>query len=690
MKFWIKSLILLSLLLTAICSYFLYMELTARIERTGGEAIGTITFKKRSASRRYSDNVIWEEIEQESEIFNHDAIRTMEYSSAVIALNDGTKIELDQNTLLVVILNDKGLNINFDKGGVSAKSGSGATGPIIFNSKDATIALDKGGISLNSSDAGMNIQVSSGNAKVAVQGKELQISADEVATLKDGAAESVKGSLSPISPGQNSNLITLGRTLNVNFSWRSDSPGEVKLQISRGSDFKTILKSVNSNKTSLNLKLDPGDYYWRVAGAGFASYPVRFSILSDTRPRLIAPHNNQKIPVIEGAEMISFRWEKSRYASAYELKAARDSEMSDIVLTLTSKVNIISASALKPGRYYWTIRSVYPPEISSDPVISGPDLFELEKISFSHLKPVPLDQGPMTTAAPFNLNWKGVPGAAGYMVELSTDHDFKNIILKKNTVNSLLGIDQKLSEGRYFWRVSALFGEKNTAASETAVLTMIKPVEITLLNPSPGALLVDKSGTIRFSWRDPNMGDRYLVEVSENRDFRKIKQRLESTMPAADFKNPGPGSYFWRVFLKDSSGYIIAHSNHGEFTIPGDLAAPLLVAPEDKDRIIPGLKKRLRFEWSRIPGADEYEVQIFRRVAGLEKPLIIYSSKSNYVDIANQAILTPGSYSWVVRAKQVSKGRVTAYKESGRSDFEVEEVVLLPAPVVKNPGVIYK
>ncbi|PKL19031.1 MAG: iron dicitrate transport regulator FecR, partial [Spirochaetae bacterium HGW-Spirochaetae-5] len=112
MKFWTKSLILFSILLTAVCSYFLYRELTARIERTGGEAIGTITFKKRSASRRYTDNVIWEEIEQESKIFNYDAIRTMEYSSAVIALNDGTKIELDQNTLLVVVLSDKGLNIN--------------------------------------------------------------------------------------------------------------------------------------------------------------------------------------------------------------------------------------------------------------------------------------------------------------------------------------------------------------------------------------------------------------------------------------------------------------------------------------------------------------------------------------------------------------------------------------------------
>jgi hypothetical protein len=46
---------------------------------------------------------MWEEIAQESPVYNYDAIRTLEYSSAVISLNDGTSIELDQNTMLVVI-----------------------------------------------------------------------------------------------------------------------------------------------------------------------------------------------------------------------------------------------------------------------------------------------------------------------------------------------------------------------------------------------------------------------------------------------------------------------------------------------------------------------------------------------------------------------------------------------------------
>ncbi len=690
MKSSTKILFLLCISFMAFCSYFLYMELTRRVDKTGGEAIGTITFKKRSASRKYTDNVIWEEIDQESEIFNYDAIRTMEYSSAVISLKDGTKIELDQNTLLVVVLSDKGLNINFDKGGVSARSGVGSKNPITLNSKDASIALDSGGISVNSSDAGMNIQVNSGSVKVASDGKELQLSANDITTLKDGVAQSQKATLFPQFPAQNSNLITFGKTRNVNFLWRSEPQGEVKLDISHSSDFKNILKSYKSRKTVQDVTLPAGDYYWRVARGGTASYPVKFSVINDIKPRLIAPQKNQKLSVTEVSGMVPFRWEKSKYAAGYELTAARDSKMSDVVVSLTSRVNTISAKGFKPGRYYWTVKSIYPPEIISGEVVSGPEIFEVEKFNFNMVKPVPLDQGPVTTAAPFTLHWKGVAGAEGYKVELASDQGFENIIVTKNTSDSLVTIDQKLREGRYFWRVSTLLGTNVSATSVTAILSLISPADIILLNPPAGTVLLDKPETINFTWRDPNRGEKYLIEISGTGDFRNIKHSRESSQPGTELKSPAAGNYFWRVILKDNSGSIIAQSAVSEFIIPDELKIPVTVSPKANDRIIPGLKKSLRFEWSKVTGADEYEVQIFQRIAGVEKSLIIYSSESNHVDIINQTIFTPGIYSWMVKAKQVRNGRVAAYKESEKSYFNVEEVILLPAPDVKTPGIIFK
>jgi len=450
------------------------------------------------------------------------------------------------------------------------------------------------------------------------------------------------------------------------------------------------VKSYKSVKSSMEINLPPGDYYWRVARSGVTSHPLKFSILSDKKPELIAPHMNQKISVTEGAEIVSFKWEKSEYASSYELTAARDIKMTDVVLTLASKINIISTPKIDAGRYYWTVRSIYPAGITAGSALTGPSFFEVEKLRFVQAKPVPLDHGPVTTAGPFDLSWKGVTGSKNYKIDLSSDSEFKNILESKKSYNTFVKIEKKLPEGKYFWRVSALSGEKVSATSITAELMLIRPLQIIVLNPQPGAVLSNKPENLKFAWRDPNNGDRYTVEISDMRDFRNIRQSQVSAVPETDMKIPGKGSYFWRVILKDSAGHTIAQSSTSEFFIPGDLRTPVQTMPKDNDKIIPGLKKRIRFEWSKITGANEYEIEIYQRVAGTEKPFMIYSSKTNYIELTNQSIFTPGVYSWIVRAKDVRKGQLAAFKESKKNYFNVEEVVLLPAPVVNNPGVIFK
>ncbi len=690
MKSWTNGLIIFCIFFMVICSYFIYREFDGSIEKTDGEKIGTITFKNRSASRRYTDNVMWEEVEQHSEIYNYDVIRTMEYSSAVIELKNGTKIELDQNTLLVVILNDKGININFGQGGISAQSGDGTKGTVTINSKDAMIVLDKGELSINSSDTGMDVYVNSGNAKIAARGKELNILPGDIATLKNGVAESEKASIFPEFPKNNSNLITFGELLSLTLSWRSESSGEVMVEVSHNRDFKNIVKNYKSLKSNLSVKLPQGDYYWRLVRENIKSMPYKFSILADSKPFLIAPHADQKISITEGLEFVMFRWGKSEYASAYELVAARDIKMTDVVLTMNSRSSIISAPGLGAGRYYWTVRSIYSPGVIAETALAGPGMFYVEKLNFSQAKPVPLDQGPVTTAGPFILNWIGVQDFKSYNVEISSDQEFKSILAVKNTVNTFVKIDEKLPEGNYYWRVSALSGDESPTTSITALLLLIGPLQIIAVNPASGVVMFNKPDTINFSWRDPNNGEKYLVEISDSSSFRNIKQSRESTVQELHMESPGKGNFFWRVILKDHSGNVVAKSSVSDFTIPDDLEIPVSVIPKDNEKIIHGLKRELRFEWREISGANEYEVEIFKRMGGVDKPLTIYSSKKNYIGLLNTSIFIPGNYSWIIRAKDVRNGRVRAFKESRKSYFEIKEVALLPAPKVKNPGVIFK
>ncbi|HPJ42003.1 MAG TPA: FecR family protein, partial [Spirochaetota bacterium] len=342
MKFWTSISIVIAIAFASVCSYYLYREFTSHESKIGGEKIGTITFKKRSASRRFSESVMWEEIAQESPVYNYDAIRTLEYSSAVISLNDGTSIELDQNTMLVVILSQKGVDINFDRGGVSAKSGAGGKQLITLNARDASIALDSGDISVSSSDKGMNISLESGSAKIEAAGGAVNITADETATLKEGKVQTEKRSLFTEFPANYSYLLSSGKSMSLEFRWRSEPVGVVKVEIARSSRFTDVFKSFSSGSLSREVELPPGDYYWRIVSGKNKSFPAKFTIMEDRKPELIYPRMNQNVSVSEGAGVLPFKWVKSRHASGYEVKLARDPEMKDVAATLVSKINSIA------------------------------------------------------------------------------------------------------------------------------------------------------------------------------------------------------------------------------------------------------------------------------------------------------------------------------------------------------------
>jgi hypothetical protein len=123
--------------------------------------------------------------------------------------------------------------------------------------------------------------------------------------------------------------------------------------------------------------------------------------------------------------------------------------------------------------------------------------------------------------------------------------------------------------------------------------------------------------------------------------------------------------------------------------VPRILTAPQPLSPDNNEKVMPLVKRKLRFEWVRSAEADEYEVEIFQRIAGAERSLSIFSSKAGYLEITNVSIFGPGNYSWVVRAKKLSRGRITGYVESERFFFEVREPDILPPPVVKKPEIIF-
>ena len=468
--------VILSLTFAALCSYFLYKELTFRIEQEG-ETIGTITYKNRTTLRKYTDHVIWEQVEEKTEIYNYDAIRTENNSSAVIKLNNGTRIELDEKTMLVVILDKKGVGINLDTGSVSARSRKTDTGQVTLRSREASVSFEEGDILVTATDEDHTIQMNSGDGRISVDGGETGISGGRLITVADGKTAFKKGILIPESPKRNSKILTFTGNTPVNLSWESDLKGPVTLEVSENSSFTPLTGSYSVNKTSHKLQLQPGSYYWRITKGEITSQHSKFTVLGDNRPEPVSPRNNQAITMYDTTGMAVFRWNRSTYASGYEIKIAKDRNMKEVAARLTSKGTNISAPGLSPGDYYWSVEPVYPDEFTVSDIKPSINRFTLNTVRFSEMKPVPLASGTVPPKESFRLNWKGIPGSENYTVEIAEDSGFEKVTVVKNSSQTFTDINTNFSEGRYYWRVRASREYIQSEMSGTAVLdiALIKP-----------------------------------------------------------------------------------------------------------------------------------------------------------------------------------------------------------------------
>lgn len=76
--------------LAGLLFFLFFQEFNAIRLRNDVPEIGTIIFKKRSASRRQSGTMRWERLQTQAPVYQGDTIRTAEISEAEVVFEDGT------------------------------------------------------------------------------------------------------------------------------------------------------------------------------------------------------------------------------------------------------------------------------------------------------------------------------------------------------------------------------------------------------------------------------------------------------------------------------------------------------------------------------------------------------------------------------------------------------------------------
>ncbi len=600
-------------------SFLLFLDFTSKIEAGDAEQIGVITFKKRVSQRKYGTQVIWEEIEQNAPVYVNDSIRTAERSEAVVKLKDGTSLELDENSMIVLAKSEGAININFAQGAMFARRAEvAAEGSPAVNivSGAATVSIEKSDVKLSQSDKeDLNLTVAKGSAVIKTGEEEKVLAVNQNAVvLKDAKVAQVREvKLHLVSPDPNTYIVTGEDAHAVVFSWEpTGDDGGVLFELAKDRGFATVVKRMRVKGESVSEKVPAGEYYWRIASedkaAGKTDYSDsrKISIVSDRPVLLFSPDDAAKFSFVSAPPLIRFRWSKNELASGYVLEIARDANFKDVIMSGPTVLTEQALDTLREGTYFWRVSS----KIAMAGDYSGKSAarkFIVEKKrQVAATEPIgPPDGALMSPIQVRNkgmlLSWKLVEGVASYEILLSKSKDFSKSEVQQVVSGNYIRIVKDFQAGEYFWKVKPVVGADAEGPGYSAVrkltvlesggINLISPVNNFSVKPQKDAANIELS----FSWSKVPINGNFVFELSKEPSFKQIE--WSDLISATSIKTAvAPGTYYWRVSLVDDDRSELFKSDVRSFRVmepertPPKATLVVIPAPEAAMVFVNGAK----------------------------------------------------------------------------------------------------
>ena len=691
------------LLIVGILSFLLYQNLNSRLGGSDSPTIGVLTFKTKTVLRKFNDQVVWDPIESSSEVKNRDTIRTEGLSDAVLTLTDGTKINISENSMILLDISDKNINVNFAYGSFeAAREGSGPNDvKMNITAGDKVVEVGKGDIKLDKSKDELNVKMGEGEAKITANGKEEKLSKDDVANISSDGVKVSKPKFKLIAPEDRKNLLSESGNEVVTFNIAGGSPEIVKttqasLEVSLSSDFSKLVFKEKWKGGSISRTLGNGSYNWRIVyldpetKAKQTSETFKFRILSNPALRLFLPKDGENFSYTSETPVIKLAWGILDLYTSYTAQIAKDPSFLTDLKAKQTQNQAISFETLSDGIYYARViaRSNMPdvPE-----KISAVSKFTIGK-KLTVDPPVPIEPVKDKVFSKDQVEgniffaWKGEKDFQSFVFELSEEPGFKNPILNQNLESSFFKFGKDLSPGNYYWRVKGRNSGREDILSAALNFSIVAKEELNLISPQNGseASLNDK-GNLLFRWKKLSTKGSYKLEVSKTNDFTNITDTLTLSNAFAELKPKDFGKFFWRVSSESNSG--VTTSDVWSFTVNSSMEPPILVSPSKNESIDISNRNQIIFSWKSSEKASAYRIKLFD-TSGIKEKLVFNEKTSQLkYTFSDFTKLNEGRHRIEICSLYAS---AEGEKESSyaRSDFFIS-LPNLTIPKILTPGKIY-
>lgn len=416
---------------------------------------------KEDLRRRSADSLVWEKTGEKDTLYYRDSILTLSEGSARLYLKDQTELQLSENTLVTLEEPDdkstSEIRLRFSRGDLRARNPV-ARANIVGD--DWLVNLERGAeVSLRKDKDSYEFEVLAGKAFLeTTQGSE-EMTSDKILKLNEdkNIQQIEKSSVLEWKATKPIRVYSLGDAADVALEWK----GNAKNLILNKSGESEKSQAVSADKAKVNLQL--GSYKVRLQGESGLSKALDVEIWKAPRIILKKPLPRDRIKV---GDEVEFVWTGEPGVKSYRLsigdrvevvndnfKSVRFDKESDLewkVEGLDEDGNVIPASY--ESKVYFRNEPLQAPRLKTPVIKSSEKEKPSSKFRWWNLFLTPAYAASLDEVV---FEWEKVDGAEFYIVEISTEPDFRNLLETQN-VKSTSFIWKKFDrKKRYYWRVAS-------------------------------------------------------------------------------------------------------------------------------------------------------------------------------------------------------------------------------------------
>ncbi len=422
---------------------------------------------------------------------------------------------------------------------------------------------------------------------------------------------SVDPFIEPVLPAGNAVYTYRSVKPSIRFSWTASAVSSASiLELSRDRDFSSVNVRTRVDQASTVVSsLDDGAWYWRV----------------------VPTYVQRALGPIHPSKARSFRIEQSDAMNALSPTSPREGSLVNLVEVRDSGLTLSWAPEREAARY------------------------RVSLYSQADLSTVPLFTREVDAA---------------WLTLRSTDTD-------------VLSVERTL-----FWSVSWIDDEGNVSPAFRPRRFRLADsrVALTPVFPPDGYRVADSlAGTLQFTWKG-SIPERTVFEIARDSAFTDVVDEIPSNAFSAGGKPWKPGRYYWRVRTFNVDGSVFLDTAPRTLIVMEPLASPRLRSPEPLSTLTVRKGEGSSLAWGAVDGADRYRVFVYpaSRASREDKPLFELGPLTGLSGSFPAGTLKDGRYAVVTQAF-TDEGPLTTRNIGYRGTSEFNLKTVAPVALVSPP-----